>query len=165
MSPGSIAFCGGALYTRWSLCFGRLQVRLAIAEKGLLCEEYDVSLPLSEHNEPWFMRLNPAGEVPVLVHGDEVICDPSQIMDYLEHNFKDDGGDGHADRDALTRIAYKEPHTLTHTHVHTHTHSYTHTHHTHGTHTHNLMNRYAADSGPIKEHQMCTSGLETAVIF
>lgn len=64
-----------------------LQVRLAIAEKGLRCEEYDVSLPLSEHNEPWFMHLNPAGEVPVLVHNDNVICDPTQIMDYLEQNF------------------------------------------------------------------------------
>lgn len=65
------------------------QVRLAIAEKGLICEEYDVSLPLSEHNEPWFMRLNPTGEVPVLVHNDNVICDPTQIMDYLEQNFND----------------------------------------------------------------------------
>ena len=64
-----------------------LQVRLAIAEKGLRCDEYDVSLPLSEHNEPWFMRLNPTGEVPVLVHDDNVICDPTQIMDYLEQNF------------------------------------------------------------------------------
>ncbi|KAF3835935.1 hypothetical protein F7725_028493 [Dissostichus mawsoni] len=45
-----------------------VEVRLAIAEKGLRCEEYDVSLPLSEHNEPWFMHLNPTGEVPVLMH-------------------------------------------------------------------------------------------------
>ncbi|CAL8292701.1 unnamed protein product [Lota lota] len=75
----------------WTQSFNSQKVRLAIAEKGLLCEEYDVSLPLSEHNEPWFMRLNPAGEVPVLVHGDEVICDPTQIMDYLEQNFKDNG--------------------------------------------------------------------------
>lgn len=64
-------------------------MRLAVAEKGLHCEEYDVSLPLSEHNEPWFMHLNPTGEVPVLVHEDNVICDPTQIMDYLEQNFND----------------------------------------------------------------------------
>ncbi|KAJ3611075.1 hypothetical protein NHX12_021091 [Muraenolepis orangiensis] len=57
----------------WTQSFNSQKVRLAIAEKSLLCEEYDVSLPLSEHNEPWFMRLNPAGEVPVLVHGDQVI--------------------------------------------------------------------------------------------
>ncbi|XP_075957463.1 ganglioside-induced differentiation-associated protein 1-like [Anarhichas minor] len=66
-------------------------VRLAIAEEGLLCEQYDVSLPLSEHNEPWFMHLNPTGEVPVLVHNEDIICDPTQIMDYLEQSFNDEG--------------------------------------------------------------------------
>ncbi|KAM4544016.1 ganglioside-induced differentiation-associated protein 1 [Fundulus diaphanus] len=75
----------------WTQSFNSQKVRLAIAEKGLRCEEYDVSLPLSEHNEPWFMRLNPAGEVPVLVHNDNIICDPTQIMDYLEENFNDEG--------------------------------------------------------------------------
>ncbi|KAG7524229.1 ganglioside-induced differentiation-associated protein 1 [Solea senegalensis] len=75
----------------WTQSFNSQKVRLAIAEKGLRCQEYDVSLPLSEHNEPWFMRLNPTGEVPVLVHGDDIICDPTQIMDYLERNFNDDG--------------------------------------------------------------------------
>ncbi|KAM9712592.1 ganglioside-induced differentiation-associated protein 1 isoform 2-T2 [Menidia menidia] len=73
----------------WTQSFNSQKVRLAIAEKGLCCKEYDVSLPLSEHNEPWFMHLNPTGEVPVLVHNDSVICDPTQIMDYLEQNFND----------------------------------------------------------------------------
>ncbi|XP_076868978.1 ganglioside-induced differentiation-associated protein 1 [Brachyhypopomus gauderio] len=75
----------------WTQSFSSQKVRLAIAEKGLQCEQYDVSLPLSEHNEPWFMRLNPAGEVPVLVHRDKVICDPTQILDYLEQTFQDEG--------------------------------------------------------------------------
>ncbi|KFP25473.1 Ganglioside-induced differentiation-associated protein 1, partial [Colius striatus] len=64
-----------------------LQVRLAIAEKGLKCEEHDVNLPLSEHNEPWFMRLNSSGEVPVLIHGENIICEATQIIDYLEATF------------------------------------------------------------------------------
>ncbi|KAF7691757.1 ganglioside-induced differentiation-associated protein 1 isoform X2 [Silurus meridionalis] len=71
----------------WTQSFSSQKVRLAIAEKGLRCKEFDVSLPLSEHNEPWFMRLNPAGEVPVLVHDGHVVCDPAQIMDYLEETF------------------------------------------------------------------------------
>ncbi|XP_076014359.1 ganglioside-induced differentiation-associated protein 1 [Genypterus blacodes] len=75
----------------WTQSFNSQKVRLAVAEKGLRCVEYDVSLPLSEHNEPWFMRLNPTGEVPVLVHDDDVICDPTQIMEYLEQNFRDEG--------------------------------------------------------------------------
>uniref|UniRef100_A0A3B1K8V4 Ganglioside-induced differentiation-associated protein 1 n=1 Tax=Astyanax mexicanus TaxID=7994 RepID=A0A3B1K8V4_ASTMX len=74
----------------WTQSFSSQKVRLAIAEKGLKCEEYDVSLPLSENNEPWFMRLNPTGEVPVLVHDDQVISDPTQILDYLEQTFQDE---------------------------------------------------------------------------
>ncbi|XP_042366574.1 ganglioside-induced differentiation-associated protein 1 [Plectropomus leopardus] len=73
----------------WTQSFNSQKVRLAMAEKGLKCKEYDVSLPLSEHNEPWFMHLNPNGEVPVLVHNENVICDPIQIMDYLEQSFND----------------------------------------------------------------------------
>lgn len=64
-----------------------LQVRLVINEKGLVCEERDVSLPLQEHKEPWFMRLNLGEEVPVFLHGDNIISDYNQIIDYLETNF------------------------------------------------------------------------------
>lgn len=62
---------------------------MVIAEKALKCEEHDVSLPLSEHNEPWFMRLNSTGEVPVLIHGENIICEATQIIDYLEQTFLD----------------------------------------------------------------------------
>lgn len=65
----------------------QLQVRLVINEKGLVCEERDVSLPLQEHKEPWFMRLNLGEEVPVFLHGDTIISDYNQIIDYLEKNF------------------------------------------------------------------------------
>uniref|UniRef100_A0ACB8FFB0 Ganglioside-induced differentiation-associated protein 1 n=1 Tax=Sphaerodactylus townsendi TaxID=933632 RepID=A0ACB8FFB0_9SAUR len=71
----------------WTQSFSSQKVRLVIAEKDLKCEEHDVSLPLSEHNEPWFMRLNATGEVPVLVHGENIICDATQIIDYLEETF------------------------------------------------------------------------------
>ncbi|XP_075682224.1 ganglioside-induced differentiation-associated protein 1 isoform X2 [Rhinoderma darwinii] len=74
----------------WTHSFTSQKVRLVIAEKSLKCEEHDVSLPLSEHNEPWFMRLNPSGEVPVLVHGENIICEASQIIDYLEQTFTDE---------------------------------------------------------------------------
>lgn len=58
-----------------------------IAEKGLACEERDVSLPQSEHKEPWFMRLNLGEEVPVIIHRDNIISDYDQIIDYLERTF------------------------------------------------------------------------------
>ncbi|XP_020839793.1 ganglioside-induced differentiation-associated protein 1-like 1 isoform X2 [Phascolarctos cinereus] len=63
------------------------QVRLVIAEKGLPCDERDVSLPLSEPKEPWFMRLNLGEEVPVIIHRDNIISDYDQIIDYVERTF------------------------------------------------------------------------------
>ncbi|XP_040837029.1 ganglioside-induced differentiation-associated protein 1-like 1 isoform X1 [Ochotona curzoniae] len=79
--------CPLCLHPPSPLCPWQLQVRLVIAEKGLACEERDVSLPQSEHKEPWFMRLNLGEEVPVIIHGDNIISDYDQIIDYVERTF------------------------------------------------------------------------------
>ncbi|XP_059683263.1 ganglioside-induced differentiation-associated protein 1-like 1 isoform X3 [Gavia stellata] len=71
----------------WTQSFSSQKVRLVIAEKGLPCEERDVSMPLMEHKEPWFMRLNLGEEVPVIIHKDNIISDYNQIIDYMEKNF------------------------------------------------------------------------------
>ncbi|XDA82681.1 hypothetical protein R6Z07F_012594 [Ovis aries] len=71
----------------WAQSFSSQKVRLVIAEKGLACEERDVSLPQSEHKEPWFMRLNLGEEVPVIIHRDNIISDYDQIIDYVERTF------------------------------------------------------------------------------
>uniref|UniRef100_A0A5F8GR02 Ganglioside induced differentiation associated protein 1 like 1 n=1 Tax=Monodelphis domestica TaxID=13616 RepID=A0A5F8GR02_MONDO len=71
----------------WTQSFSSQKVRLVIAEKGLACDERDVSLPLSEPKEPWFMRLNLGEEVPVIIHRDNIISDYDQIIDYLERTF------------------------------------------------------------------------------
>uniref|UniRef100_A0AAV2LZ78 GST N-terminal domain-containing protein n=1 Tax=Knipowitschia caucasica TaxID=637954 RepID=A0AAV2LZ78_KNICA len=71
----------------WTQSFASQKVRLVICEKGLVCEERDVSLPLQEHKEPWFMRLNLGEEVPVFLHGDTIISEYNHIIDYLENNF------------------------------------------------------------------------------
>ncbi|XP_055122377.2 ganglioside-induced differentiation-associated protein 1-like 1 isoform X1 [Symphalangus syndactylus] len=77
----------------WTQSFSSQKVRLVIAEKGLACEERDVSLPQSEHKEPWFMRLNLGEEVPVIIHRDNIISDYDQIIDYVERTFTG-GGQG-----------------------------------------------------------------------
>nr|XP_010589998.1 ganglioside-induced differentiation-associated protein 1-like 1 isoform X1 [Loxodonta africana] len=81
----------------WTQSFSSQKVRLVIAEKGLACEERDVSLPQSEHKEPWFMRLNLGEEVPVIIHRDNIISDYDQIIDYVERTFTG-GGRGRAHR-------------------------------------------------------------------
>ncbi|XP_073406872.1 ganglioside-induced differentiation-associated protein 1 isoform X2 [Dendrobates tinctorius] len=91
----------------WTHSFTSQKVRLVIAEKALKCEEHDVSLPLSEHNEPWFMRLNPSGEVPVLVHGENIICEAAQIIDYLEQTFID--GQIGSTESELKKLAQENP--------------------------------------------------------
>uniref|UniRef100_A0ABI7ZUX3 Ganglioside induced differentiation associated protein 1 like 1 n=1 Tax=Felis catus TaxID=9685 RepID=A0ABI7ZUX3_FELCA len=75
----------------WTQSFSSQKVRLVIAEKGLACEERDVSLPQSEHKEPWFMRLNLGEEVPVIIHRDNIISDYDQIIDYVERTFTGGG--------------------------------------------------------------------------
>ncbi|XP_068118722.1 ganglioside-induced differentiation-associated protein 1-like 1 isoform X1 [Hyperolius riggenbachi] len=71
----------------WTQSFSSQKIRLVITEKGLPCEERDVSLPLAEQKEAWFMRLNLGEEVPVLLHGDNIISNYNQIIDYVESNF------------------------------------------------------------------------------
>ncbi|XP_028650598.1 ganglioside-induced differentiation-associated protein 1-like 1 [Erpetoichthys calabaricus] len=78
---------GSLVLYHWTQSFISQKVRLVINEKGLICDERDVSLPLTEHKEPWFMRLNLGEEVPVVIHGDTIVSDYNQIIDYLEKNF------------------------------------------------------------------------------
>ncbi len=40
-----------------------------------------------ETYEPWFMRINPAGQVPVLRHGEKYIPDSNAIVAYLDEHF------------------------------------------------------------------------------
>ncbi|KAM6928767.1 ganglioside-induced differentiation-associated protein 1-like 1 isoform 1-T1 [Lycodopsis pacificus] len=91
----------------WTQSFTSQKVRLVINEKGLVCEERDVSMPLQEHKEPWFMRLNLGEEVPVFLHGDTIISDYNQIIDYLEKNFV--GGHLANAATELMKLDHEEP--------------------------------------------------------
>ncbi|XP_071370408.1 ganglioside-induced differentiation-associated protein 1-like 1 isoform X2 [Centroberyx affinis] len=91
----------------WTQSFSSQKVRLVINEKGLICEERDVSLPLQEHKEPWFMRLNLGEEVPVFIHGDTIVSDYNQIIEYLEKNFV--GGHLANAASELMKLDHEEP--------------------------------------------------------
>ncbi len=43
-------------------------------------ENLDICAPRPD----WFLELNPAGQVPVLVRGDDVVCDSSIVSEYLQ---------------------------------------------------------------------------------
>ena len=63
------------------------KVQIAALEKGLdfdlVTVPYDSKLGYSPKH-PEVLRINPKGQVPVLVHGDLEIIDSTQIFEYLE---------------------------------------------------------------------------------
>lgn len=59
---------------------------LALYEKNLKFETHSIELS-GEQYKPWFLQINPRGEVPVLQDTGKIIPDSARIIDYLEDNF------------------------------------------------------------------------------
>ncbi len=66
-------------------------VRLALLEKDLAFERININVLKGENRTPEFLKLNPRGKVPVLVHadryGDVVVYESTVINEYLEDVF------------------------------------------------------------------------------
>lgn len=56
-------------------------------EKKLKFKSHLIDLGRGEQLEPWFLKLNPKCEVPVLKDGVKIIPDSRRIIDYIEDNF------------------------------------------------------------------------------
>jgi glutathione S-transferase len=66
------------------------KVRVALDEKGLPYEHVSVGWSLERRYEPHHpdvVALNPKAQVPVLVDGDLVVYDSTQILEYLEDRY------------------------------------------------------------------------------
>jgi len=66
-----------------------LKVLIALKEKGLEFESVYVDLHQFEQHEPWFVAINPEGQVPVLDHDGVIITQTTVINEYLEDAFPD----------------------------------------------------------------------------
>ncbi len=64
-----------------------MKVLLALTEKGLAFNSHYVDLHRFEQHEPAFLAINPAGQVPVLVHDGGAIVESTVINEYLEDVF------------------------------------------------------------------------------
>jgi glutathione S-transferase len=64
-----------------------LKPLVALHEKGLPFTSHYVDLLKFEQHEPWFVKLNPNGQVPVLVHDGASITESSVINEYLDDVF------------------------------------------------------------------------------
>jgi len=62
---------------------------LCLKEKGLEFVSHYVDLLRFEQHQPDFVKLNPNGQVPVLVHDGAVITESTVINEYLEDAFPD----------------------------------------------------------------------------
>jgi glutathione S-transferase len=64
-----------------------LKVLQAIHEKGVPFVSHYVDLRRFEQHEPEFLKINPAGQVPVLVHDGRVLTESTVINEYIDTVF------------------------------------------------------------------------------
>ena len=65
------------------------KVRLVLAEKRLDWENGHLELRAGEHQQPWYIKLNPRAVVPTLIDGDIVVPESNVINEYLDERFPD----------------------------------------------------------------------------
>jgi glutathione S-transferase len=68
-----------------------LRALWGLKELGIDFEFVPVNLLAGEHRHPDFLRLNPAGKVPVLVDGDVVLPESAAIVLYLADKYPEKG--------------------------------------------------------------------------
>lgn len=61
-----------------------IKVRLVLEEKGIEWEPINLNLRKGEQHQPEYLKLNPGGVVPTLIHDDKVFIESSIIMQYLD---------------------------------------------------------------------------------
>ena len=64
-----------------------IKVRLVLAEKGVAWEPVNLNLRAGDQHKPDYLKLNPNGVVPTLIHDELVLIESSVIMQYLEEIF------------------------------------------------------------------------------
>lgn len=82
------------------------KVLMALYEKKVEFIPRSIDLSNFEQHERWFLDLNPRGEVPILMHGDQVIVDSNVILEYIDKNFGRPNQLFPADLNALDRMRH-----------------------------------------------------------
>ncbi|MDA0240131.1 MAG: glutathione S-transferase family protein, partial [Proteobacteria bacterium] len=63
------------------------KVRLALAENGQPAEEIHLDLRAADQQNPDYLKLNPKGYVPTLIHDGTVVTESTIICEYLDEIF------------------------------------------------------------------------------
>jgi glutathione S-transferase len=70
---------------RNSICTQK--VLITLAEKAIACEGVEINLFRNEQYDPAYLRINPKGVVPSLVHDGKVVIESTLICEYLDECF------------------------------------------------------------------------------
>src|SRR6266478_9607168 len=95
------------------------RVRLCLEEKGLAYESHVVDMANMEHHSPEYLKINPLGVIPTLIHDGRPLHENGTICEYLDETFPDPPlrpDTPYARRDAQLDPAYRrvdrQPHHL-----------------------------------------------------
>jgi glutathione S-transferase len=65
------------------------RVRLCLEEKGLSYEGHFVDMAKMEHHSPEYLKINPLGVIPTLIHDGRPLHESGTICEYLDETFPD----------------------------------------------------------------------------
>lgn len=74
------------LHHAWRSSASR-RVRLCIEEKGLAYEGHVIDLAKMEHHSPEYLKINPNGVIPALIHDGRPLHESGTICEYLDEVF------------------------------------------------------------------------------
>jgi glutathione S-transferase len=74
------------LHHAWRSSASR-RVRLCLEEKGLSYESHDIDLAKMEHHSPEYLKINPNGVIPALMHDGRALYESGTICEYLDEVF------------------------------------------------------------------------------
>jgi glutathione S-transferase len=66
-----------------------IRVRWTLQELGVDFESVPINMIAGEHRRPEFLKINPAGKLPVLIDGDLVLTESVAIVLYLAEKYSD----------------------------------------------------------------------------
>ena len=65
------------------------RVRLCLEEKGLKYESHVVDMANLEHHSPEYLKINPLGVIPTMIHDGKPLHESGTICEYLDETFPD----------------------------------------------------------------------------
>src|ERR1700755_3623502 len=86
-SPWSKVMALTLYHNDMSVCAQK--VRLTLAEKGLAYEDKHLDLRAGDPKQPEYLKLNPNGYVPTLIHDDFVVYESTVVCEYIDDAFPD----------------------------------------------------------------------------